>query len=310
MDYAAFVAVNNAVHPENKASVAFMQRFDNALEPHFLNERILAIADKPVGAAHFGHNIEQGGAQKFTVDIMVQSDYRLQGIGTALYNRVQAFLAPYAPEAFEAWTGEDDPEGIRFLEKRGFELSARQVVSYLDLGRFNPTAFASDIQRVADAGIALLTLREYMAIEPDYQRQIYDAMKDAERDVPWYETGEGVSFNFFATQFDDNPDLLPDSYVLAVEHGKCVGLTQLWASQATDEKLYTGITGVNRSHRGHGVATALKVKSLGNGKKRLAGSGRAPIVETQNHETNPMLQINLRLGFVAQPASLVYVKRF
>jgi hypothetical protein len=51
------------------------------------------------------------------------------------------------------------------------------------------------------------------------------------------------------------------------------------------------------------------VKSLSNGKRRLASNGRAPVVETQNHETNPMLQINLQLGFVEQPASLVYSKQ-
>ena len=80
-------------------------------------------------------------------------------------------------------------------------------------------------------------------------------------------------------------------------------------SEATDKKLYTGFTGVRRAYRGHGVATALKALSLTNGKKRVAANGQPPLVETQNHETNPMLQINLRLGFVEQPASLVYVKR-
>ena len=89
--------------------------------------------------------------------------------------------------------------------------------------------------------------------------------------------------------------------------GRCadVGLLRrLYDLQATDALLYTGLTGVARSHRHRGLATELKVLALGCARGRRAASGRPPVVRTGNAETNPMLGINLRLGFTGRPASL------
>ena len=66
----------------------------------------------------------------------------------------------------------------------------------------------------------------------------------------------------------------PEAHLVALDGAAVVGMTQLWASQATDALLYTGFTGVAQSRTG-------------------------------NEESNPMLGINLRLGFVPRPAFLI-----
>ncbi len=84
-------------------------------------------------------------------------------------------------------------------------------------------------------------------------------------------------------------------------------MSQIWASQASADVFYTGFTGVRRQARRMGLATALKVASISSLPPATAGSA-GPFVRTQNLDVNPMLSINLRLGFRPLPATLFYVK--
>jgi hypothetical protein len=59
---------------------------------------------------------------------------------------------------------------------------------------------------------------------------------------------------------------------------------------------------VKRGHRGRHIALALKVRSI-----LYAQSRGVPVVKTWNEQNNrAMLAINERLGFVRQPAWIVF----
>ncbi len=76
-------------------------------------------------------------------------------------------------------------------------------------------------------------------------------------------------------------------------------MSQIWASQASADTFYTGLTGVRREHRRQGLATALKVASISS--LSPAPDGKAgPFVRTQNLETNPMLPIMGVAHYLAQ----------
>jgi GNAT superfamily N-acetyltransferase len=83
-----------------------------------------------------------------------------------------------------------------------------------------------------------------------------------------------------------------------------VALSELWSSQADLKKLFTGLTGVLRSHRRRGLATAVKVRAI-----CFAQRYGATILETDNEENNPMFQLNLQLGFQPQPALIEFKKK-
>jgi hypothetical protein len=77
----------------------------------------------------------------------------------------------------------------------------------------------------------------------------------------------------------------------------------LWRHAAGRHKLNTGLTGVLRSHRRRGIATALKVCAMS-----FARDYGAIEVDTDNEENNPMLQLNYQLGFRSLPAELTLHK--
>ena len=59
-------------------------------------------------------------------------------------------------------------------------------------------------QRAAASGVEILTLGAiWLANRITCDKSTMH--HEAERDVPWYEAGGGVSFAFFARQFEDNP---------------------------------------------------------------------------------------------------------
>ena len=65
------------------------------------------------------------------------------------------------------------------------------------------------------------------------------------------------------------------------------------------------MTGVLRTYRRMRIATALKVRTI-----EFAQTYGAQWIETSNEENNPMLQLNLRVGFQPAPAWLSFEKRF
>ena len=100
-------------------------------------------------------------------------------------------------------------------------------------------------------------------------------------------------------------NLIPDAWWIAVQDGQYLGQTNLWGSQAREDLLYTGLIGVLRSHRRMGIASALKVQAV-----RYAQAQGIGEVGTWNEANNEgMLAIDVRLGFVRQPAHIEYMKK-
>ncbi len=101
--------------------------------------------------------------------------------------------------------------------------------------------------------------------------------------------------------FLDEPDGMPESWFIVVDGGRYVGMSQLWRNLADPKLLQTGLTGVSRTHRRRGLATALKVRAIMGAKE----SG-VETIRTDNEEKNPMYVLNVKLGFKPIPSWLSY----
>lgn len=92
-------------------------------------------------------------------------------------------------------------------------------------------------------------------------------------------------------------------WIVALAGEQWVGLSVLTHDMAKPDEAATVLTGVVNSHRRRGIATALKVAVF-----KRARQACIRRITTQNEENNPMLQLNLRLGFREGSAWVLYRK--
>ncbi len=135
-------------------------------------------------------------------------------------------------------------------------------------------------------------------------RKLYELEWLIVKDLPNSEPPTKVPFEEFQKVWE-RTNLVPDAWFVALDKGEYVGSTDVWLSKAEPHLLYVGLTGVVRSHRGRGIATALKLRSV-----EFARQQGFKEIRTWNESNNKViLDINDRMGFVRQPAHIEFVKQ-
>lgn len=303
-DYAGMVDVNNRSQPHHPAVVEDYVEHDAKLDPAYHFKRWVAVvedAPTPGGIVGFAQVTQYTWTyhpHKFNLRVRVTPDYRRQSIGTALAEQVAAFLAPLDPITLWAYTRENEVDGLRLAARYGFAQEARFIQSQLDLAAFDPAAFGNVTERLAAQGITLQTLAD-LADDPDRDHKLWRLDMAISEDLPGEEEIHEISLDEWRKLVLEDDTLLPEGYVVAVQDGEYLGMSQLVSDRASDV-LYTGLTGVRREWRRRGLALAMKVRVLS-----WAKAQGYPTVKTGNEERNVgMLAINERLGFVSEPAGI------
>jgi len=136
---------------------------------------------------------------------------------------------------------------------------------------------------------------------PDWQERCYAMNCLSIVDVP--ATGERTlrPFAEYVHRMFTADHFLPEAYFVAVADGELVGESNLIKNGEDSTDLLTDYTGVIPSHRRRGIATALKVRVA-----QWAQANGVKTIRTNNHETNPMYQLNLQLGFAPRPGDLLF----
>ncbi len=302
-DYTSLVAVANANEPDNPTCVENIRHRDEAREKQYMFRRILVELDgRVVAAGNYGESNWSHVPGKYTLYFSVHPEYGNRGIGTAVYEFIMKDLAcaDPSPRYFATWIREDREVAIRFAEKRGFREIMRGAQSCLELGGFDEAPFAVYAARVRDGGIRIERLDRLMEHVPDALKRLYDLDWEAMQDMPNDDPPVRRSFDTYL-KIMQPPGFDARLGYVALDGDDWVGATLLWHNPATKDTLGTEITGVLRTHRRRGIAMALKVAALADA--RDLGYRR---VRTDNAATNPMYDINLRLGFKPVPGWIDY----
>lgn len=303
-DYQALAALRNALYPDYPSTAAEWRRRDERRDSKCILVRVIAtLHGHVVGMGHYAQLTWMFHPQKFDFGVHVHSDFQRQGVGARIYDHLMADLAPHEPINLRCSVREDSVASLRWAARHGFVEDMRFWESRLDVVAFDPARFAGHVEQVASQGVAIFSLAELEARDPDFWKRYYDLDIETSKDVPTPEPQTQLDYAEWRKWFT-GPSFLPDGQFIAVADGQYVGLSALWRHEGMAD-LDTGLTAVRREYRRRGIALALKLHAID-----YAQRMGAPVIRTDNELNNrPMLSINEALGFVKQPAWIALVNR-
>ena len=312
-DREAIIAIRNRDMPRHRQNTAASWKRRDALrKPELVDTRLCAVEAETDQVVAFLDATDLNTATWKMEDvcdfgISVAHEYRKQGIGTALYDRALAFAeergAKRLVTGFHEWT--PDEPGIAFLTERGFTEQERETPSYLDLTKWDESPFLGSLSQAAVYGARLFP---YDSVEDteDSRRRLYELDRALIYDIPRRDTQpfEMEPFEDFVKSVIERPEWRPELQVIAEKDGEWIGKCHVVPKLEFPDVGMQWLTGVLKAHRGHGVATALKVRAY----ERARAAG-ITVMTTENHEDNaPMLAINRKFGFIPEPSVVVYNK--
>lgn len=303
--YEPYVRIANTVVPEHPISVKATYHNDKVRDKELVHRRfIFNINAKDVGIALVAHMEDMHHPQRFYIDIMVLPEHRNQGIGGQIHAYlVQLLKQEYDANQLHSSVSERYPFSIRFLEKRGFQQMMREWESRLPLADFDDTKFGDWRGRLEANNIVLKSWADLMT-DPANLHKLHDLEALIEEDVPTSQASTKVPFKtWIAHRQSDNTEFLPDGYIVALHNDDYIGTSSLWGNDGT-KNLYVGLTGVLPQYRRKGIALALKTQA-----NLWAKSQGYEAIYTWNEQDNPMLDLNLKLGFIKQPAEVEMMMR-
>jgi GNAT superfamily N-acetyltransferase len=242
-----------------------------------------------VGAASVGRvYMYEASYDAFWADVGVLPRARRRGLGSALLATCSAHARAAGKVALLTSASAARAEGIAFLERRGFTVIERAKVVRLDLVGLEPP------DATPPPGIRFVTLAE----RPDLVPAVHAIAVETFPDIPGDEPMAAGDLDEFRARDIDRPGMARDAFIVALdEGGRVVGYACLVLEGGHPGMALHDMTAVTRSHRGRGIATALKRASI-------AWAIRAGLtaLETGNDEANaPMRAVNARLGYRPLP---------
>jgi len=230
----------------------------------------------------------------FMTRVVVDADFRRQGIGTALLSRLEAFARENGATHFESRLKDTDPGWVLFAEARGYTVEGHHLGAKLAVGAFDETPHAAVIDRLGAEGVRFLSMNGPQS--DALERSVYELNVLSNRDEPGCENEPFPPFADWRKNMLENPHIPLECFVVAAEGEKALALTfHEWVG--TTGNLHTSFTGVAREARGRGLAMAVKLLAV-RGAKQLGASW---ILTGSDSRNEPMLHLNQKLGYVAMP---------
>jgi mycothiol synthase len=274
-DLVGWCEVWNAITPREPTALEDVRR---RLERQ--PERLYLVAEEGGEIVGVGFAGPSQSPERTALAVRVLPDERRRGLGSAMLERLVEHAAQLEPERVSGMVSEDDAASLSWAENRGFEEYDRQVELSREVGPGEEPASPPP-------GIELAELDDRNL------RGAYAVWVEAFPDMPVMPRVRAPSYDEWLEEEISGPVTF-----VALEGGTVVGAAALHSR--SDELAEHGLTAVRRSHRGLGIATALKQALIdwasGNGYRELT---------TWTQDGNAAMQaVNVKLGYRPRPAAI------
>ena len=244
------------------------------------------------------------------VNLRVDPKWRRKGIGSALLARLEPHAKEKGAKKMIAAVRGNEPDGLAFAKAHGYTQFHERIDAYIDVPKFDATPFGDPDETMRKVGIRIASygdlMNEHAADTDAFQRRMLPVIWEMARDVPSPSPPPETPppFEQAKRMFFEGPGIDPDTTMLALRGGDIVGMTVTAVKE--NGSAYTNFTGVARAERGKGIALAMKLRALAAVKTR-----GIRLFGTTNDEQNAAMRgINRKLGYVPDPPTLMFEKKF
>jgi GNAT superfamily N-acetyltransferase len=219
----------------------------------------------------------------------VHPDLLRQGIGQALFTQTFAQLENHPQvKSVSAFTFKSTPGGSIALKKWGFSLMDQVHSSAYQLSSSPPQWSIDKYERFTQSHLRVVTGEELKALRSDWD-QAWWRLDMSTVDIPSKIEFEPISFELWSAAAQ--PPLCQLDHTLFVLDD-LDPIASLRLGPLHQGAMNINFTNVVSAYRRQGISTAIKLGAF-----KLAKALGAQEVTTQNHQANPILKINQRLGF-------------
>ncbi len=241
---------------------------------------------------------------KFRVDLVVQPEWRGQGIGDQLLRHVETHLRSIDAGTVHTRLPEVATAALDFFQQRGFVETQRMCELRLNLRDFEPTRHMPLLAQIRASGFTISSLHDEEHENPRCWDELQELQNDVLVDWPDFDPGpvqrlEGDAFR----RHLDSYHVIREGFFIAKDGQRYAGYSGLGIREGDAPGVVenTG-TAVRHAYRGRHLATALKVHCL-----TFARQQGYEIAATRSG--NPvMVRINENVGFQRWPGEVRLVK--
>lgn len=229
----------------------------------------------------------------FAVRSVVDEPYQLQGLGGKLFQEAEDYALAHGAEWIRSFVKDDNELTLGFVERRGYQRRQHLQANVLEMSNVNWEAMSRWSE---PEGIQIRSLEDWGPTEP-HRRAVFEAANRYDMDTPMVEDwGVYSSYESYERDIMKDPSYRTEGTFLAFAGDEIVGVHAIGYLDGETE-FTTSFCGVDKAHRGRGIARSLKAAGL-----RYAQSLGAEKIVTHNDSNNlPMLHINQSMGFEIKP---------
>jgi GNAT superfamily N-acetyltransferase len=275
-DFEAHSVCWSAVWPESVSVDFMLERVEREPERIYLN----AVEDnRVIGTGMVGRSSRPGHRP---LAVAVLPERRGRGLGSRLLDRCLDHARTLGADWALGFVREDDAASVAFVRGRGFDVLDRVVSLAIDLEPGLEAPPPPD-------GIEIAELDE------PGRRGAFDVYVQGVEDMPTAAPLDPGSFTDWLAEIEAEPLNL-----VALDGGHVVGYAGLEVRNGPAGILGNGMTAVLRTHRGRGVAEALKRAQIA----WAAEHGYRQITTSTHAANGAMQRVNEKLGYRELPALL------